>query len=138
MRVQSSPLAARRALLAGALAACAPPPLQMLPPLPAFAEVRDCSGICGYTANDRGPALNVALPSTSGGSAALSDFLAKDLYVVLWFYPDDPSGVQDAGNRKEAGLFEVRAVAVAVAPLPAAFLNRVVTFRVAWRRSLSL
>ena len=111
MRVQSSSVAARRALLAGALAACAPPPLRMLPPPPAFAEVRDCSGICGYTANDRGPALNVALPSTSGGSAALSDFLAKGLYVVLWFYPDDPSGVQDASNRKEAGLFEVCAVA---------------------------
>jgi len=59
--------------------------------------------------NERAPALDVALSSLNVDGAqlsTLSDFLKRGAYIVLWFYPEDATGLQDGNNAKEAINFE--------------------------------
>ena len=65
-------------------------------------------GECIAFANERAPALDTplgCLNTAATTQCTLSDFHSAK-YVVLWFYPDDPTGIQDANNLKEALSFE--------------------------------
>ena len=96
---------ARRLLIAAAVASTAPRSA-------ISTDVGAClawRGECIAFANERAPALDTPLGCLNMAATTqctLSDFLQRGKYVVLWFYPDDPTGIQDANNLKEALSFE--------------------------------
>ena len=99
--------ASRRALLAAALA-CGPPAVERARAAEWSIKPPEDTTVYAF---DRAPGLSIRLAclNVNGRTdVSLGDFLGAGKYVVLWFFPEDSSGLDTKANEVEALSDETR------------------------------
>ena len=97
--------ASRRALLAAALA-CGPPAVERARAAEWSIKPPEDTTVYAF---DRAPGLSIRLAclNVNGRTdVSLGDFLGAGKYVVLWFFPEDSSGLDTKANEVEALNFQ--------------------------------